>query len=73
MLVPSTTGTRTTGLTAVGLCVRTGRNGYSRLRSILDYRAVKLQFSFVYPMEGMLLIDPMMLEHIKVDFSTIAS
>lgn len=60
MLVPSTTGTRTTGLTIEGLCVvRTGRNSYSRLRSILDYRAVKLQFSFVYPIEGMLLIDPM--------------
>jgi hypothetical protein len=73
MLVPSTIGTRKTGLTTEGLCVRTGRNGYRRLRSILDYRAVKLQFSFVYAIEGMLLIDPMMLKHIKVDVSTIAS
>jgi hypothetical protein len=73
MLVPLTRGNRKTGLTTESLCIRTGRNGYGRLRPILDYKAVKLHFSFIYAIERMLLIDPMMLEHVKVNASTIAS
>jgi hypothetical protein len=72
-LAPSTTGTWKTGLTTESLYVGTGRNGYSRLKPILDYRPAKLQLSFVYAIEGMLLIDPMVLEHIRANVSAIAS